>query len=150
MSLKPEKNKVKVWDFNYYNMQISELSRKVLFSIIVSRMAEKVKAFYIRNINMQWKSIFLKYLVKLLCQICSDGFDLLIKSMNRSPLPRPPLMHQNHLKYSWVCNWGSFIRLLLKVIQWFSYDITQITHYIHGNRKAKMQHCIMQIRLDKP
>ena len=53
-----QKNKVKVWDFNYYNMQISELSRKVLFSIIVSRMAEKVKAFYIRNINMQWNSIF--------------------------------------------------------------------------------------------
>ena len=40
-----KKNKVMVWDFNYYNMQISELSRIVLFSFIGSRMAKKVRAF---------------------------------------------------------------------------------------------------------
>ena len=78
----------------------------------------------------------------LLSKISKIGFDLLRKSMNRSPLPRSPLMHHNSLKDSPVCKWASFIRLLLQVIQWFGYDITQIIQNIHENKQAKIQHCI--------
>ena len=121
--------------------------------ILLYRFQKISKSFLYKKHKSAMKDHYLELWVKHLsfpCQLSAGGFDLFRKSMNRSPLPRSPLMHHNSLKHSCVCKWGSFIRLLLQVIQWFGYDITQITHYIHGYKKARMQHCIMQMRLDKP
>ena len=55
MSLKSKRNKIKVWNFNYYNMQISEGWRNDFLFLF---RFQKVKAFWTRKINMWQKLSF--------------------------------------------------------------------------------------------